>query len=138
MLKKLSIVEPISLSSQTSKYGYTTYRTSQFQNCIGLNILLSDVVGLVTSISAERWISRAKTSSYHRRTDTCSAVVTLWGKLADAFDAESLQRRSTDEPTVILFVGMSVNKFNGTLAFKSILATPWYINHTIHETAAIL
>lgn len=64
--------------------------------------------------------------------------MTLWGKFEDAFDADRLQRWSSDEPVMILFVGMSVAEFNGTLAFKSTLTTWWYINPTIPETAAIL
>lgn len=43
------------------------------------------------------------------------AVVTLWGKYADALDADRLQRWSNDEPIVLLFVGMTVDEFNGTL-----------------------
>lgn len=49
--------------------------------------------------------------------------MTLWGKFEDAFDADRLQRWSSDEPVMILFVGMSVAEFNGTLAFKSTLTT---------------
>lgn len=41
------------------------------------------------------------------------AVGTFWGKLAYVLDAEWPQRWSTDKPVVILFVGMSVNEFNG-------------------------
>lgn len=40
------------------------------------------------------------------------AVVTLWGKLADAFGADKLQRWSAQEPIIVLFVGMSVYEFN--------------------------
>ncbi|KAI5022452.1 hypothetical protein ZWY2020_059182, partial [Hordeum vulgare] len=37
-------------------------------------------------------------------------VVTLWGKLAD-LDENKLQRRSAQEPIIILFVAMSVDEF---------------------------
>lgn len=41
------------------------------------------------------------------------AVVTLWGKYADALDADRLQRWPNDEPVVLLFVGMTIDEFNG-------------------------
>ncbi|KAI5006803.1 hypothetical protein ZWY2020_034046 [Hordeum vulgare] len=40
-----------------------------------------------------------------------NAVVTLSGKLAKSIDAERLQRWSTDEPFVLLFVGISLSEF---------------------------
>lgn len=40
-----------------------------------------------------------------------NAVVTLSEKLAKSIDAERLQRWSTDEPFVLLFVGISLSKF---------------------------
>ena len=40
------------------------------------------------------------------------AVVMFWGKLADALDADKLQRWSAQEPIIVLFVGMPVHEFN--------------------------
>lgn len=41
------------------------------------------------------------------------AIVTLWGDYAESFDAISIQRASTDQPMVALFVGMTVGQFSG-------------------------
>ena len=41
------------------------------------------------------------------------AVVTLWGQLANNFDAEGLQEASSEEPIIVLFIGMTVSQFSG-------------------------
>lgn len=137
-----TVVEPVVPQPENfPKYGYTTYPISQFEKRIRLNILLSDVVGLVTTITGifpPTGGSNEQRRLVHITDGETRAIVTLWGKFADTLDADRLQRWSSDEPVVILFVGMSVDEFSGTLAFKSTLATRWYINPTIPETTTIL
>jgi hypothetical protein len=42
-----------------------------------------------------------------------TALVTLWGEHARAFDAAGLREMSNDEPVIVMFVGMSIGQYLG-------------------------
>lgn len=46
------------------------------------------------------------------------AVVTLWGDFAESFDADTLRSWSKREPVLVLFVGVMVDQYAGSMAFK--------------------
>ncbi|KAM0904856.1 hypothetical protein ACQ4PT_017730 [Festuca glaucescens] len=95
---------------------------SVLTNRINSNIVLSDVVGLVTKVTYVLPPS-GKSKSQKR--------------LADLFDADGLMEASAQEPVIILFVGMTVSQYSGLLAFKSTSVTRWYVNVPIPEIAAV-
>jgi hypothetical protein len=43
------------------------------------------------------------------------AIVTLWGEQADLFDVDRLIELSNEEPVIVLFVGMTVGQYSGSL-----------------------
>ena len=40
--------------------------------------------------------------------------MTLWGKFAETFDADTLRNRSNKEPVFVLFLGVMVDQYAGT------------------------
>lgn len=62
----------------------------------------------------------------------------LWGKFAESFDGDTLHEWSKNEPVVILFVGVMVDQYAGTLAFKNTSPSRWHINVNIPEMKAMV
>lgn len=67
-----------------------------------------------------------------------NATVTLWGQFAQNFDANSLCTLSKREPVIIMFVGVMVDQYAGTLALKNTICTKWHVNVYVPEMKAIL
>lgn len=66
------------------------------------------------------------------------ATVKLWRKFTRSFDASTLRDWSKREPILILFVGVMVHQYAGTMAFKNTYSTSWYVNVDIPEMKATL
>lgn len=92
------------------KYGYTTYNVHSTK--AALNKLFCCQLP-----ASQEYLRRAadRLTRYEKITSQIMpAVVMFWGKLADALDADKLQRWSAQEPIIVLFVGMPVHEFNET------------------------
>ncbi|CAM0873363.1 unnamed protein product [Alopecurus aequalis] len=121
-------------------FAYNTFPFSVLAGRMDENVLLSDVVGLVrevTEVNSPSGPNKQQKRNIFITDGKDQAVVTLWGQLANNFDVEGLQEASSEEPIIVLFIGMTVSQFSGMLAFKSTSVTRWYINIPINEMAAI-
>lgn len=65
------------------------------------------------------------------------AIVTLWGEQADSLDIDELVTASAEEPVIILFVGMTVGEYSGSLALQSTSVTRCYVNPPLPEIANV-
>jgi hypothetical protein len=57
------------------------------------------------------------------------AIVTLWGEQADLFDADGFLEASSEEPVIVLFVGMTVSQYSGDTQwtlFSLLLEYPFF------------
>lgn len=119
----------------------TALPMSELEKRFGPNILMSDVVGLTTAMTnlvAHTGAVREPWRQIQITDGQKDATVTLWGKFAEVFDADTLCNWSRNEPILVLFVGTTVDQYAGRLAFRSTSSTRWHINLAIPEMKAIV
>ncbi|XP_051187418.1 uncharacterized protein [Lolium perenne] len=108
-----------------------------FSDRIDRNNVLPDIVGSVnkvTDILPPSGKAKSHKGQVYITDGSEHAIVTLWGEQADLFDADGFLEASSEEPVIVLFVGMTVSQYSG--AFKSTSVTRWHVNVPIPEIAA--
>lgn len=96
--------------------------------------VLSDVIGIaykVTEVLESKTGYDSRRQIFIKNNSGRTAVVTLWGELAETFNARSLYEASIDKNVPVLFMGMVVDYFSGMLAFKSTHLTRWLLDPPI-------
>lgn len=116
-------------------YAYDAKPFDVLTQRVGDSSLLSDVIG--TGILPPKTNEDPQRQIFIKNENGTNATVTLWGNYAEGFDAESLSEGSIRDNMIVLFVGMTVTKFSGQLAFKNTASTRWYFNPEMQEVDAM-
>ncbi|CAM0949019.1 unnamed protein product [Alopecurus aequalis] len=78
--------------------------------------VLSDVIGIafkVTEVLTSKSGHESRRHIFIKNESDRTAVVTLWGELAESFNARSLYEASIEKNVPVLFMGMVVDYFSG-------------------------
>lgn len=107
---------------------------------IGDITYVSDIIGIAvqqTDVIPSRNNGDPTRQIHIKNSSDRVAIVTLWGKHAEQFEAETLYQQSVEHNVAILFTGVTVSSFSGMLAFVSTAITRWFFDPILPEAEAL-
>jgi len=132
-----NITEVTSQLAHFPLYMYNIKPFGELEKQIGDITYVSDAIGIAikqTDIIPSKSDQDPMRQIRIQNEDGRIAIVTLWGKHAEDFDAQYLYEQSVEQNMVILFTGVVVSYFQGMLAFGSTSLTRWHFDPQIPET----
>lgn len=137
---RTKVAEIVPAPQNFPMFAYTALPLNKLSDRVDNIITLSDVVGLVNKVTP-LLPPYGKAKSHRRQlyiTDGSTyATVTLWGEQADSLDIDELIAASAEGPVIVLFVGMTVGEYSGSLALQSTSVTRCYVNAPLPEIADV-
>lgn len=136
LAKNTKFVEVFPPPQDFPPYKYQIKSFDELESRMGDSTYVSDVIGMAVQ---QTDVIPSKTNQDPRRqirikdNNDKVAVVTLWGRHADNFEAQILYEESAKHNVAVLFTGVTVSSFSGLLAFMSTSLTRWHFNPEISE-----
>lgn len=153
LAKNTKITEDCPQLADFPFYTYSLKSFDELETRVGDKTYVSDVIGMAvqqTDIIASKNNQDPRRQIRIKNSNDRIAIVTLWGKHAEQFEAEALYQESTEYNMVVLFTGMTVSSFSDItlnykvscnitrlIAFGSTSMTPWQFNPSIPEAETL-
>lgn len=125
LAKNTKITEDCPQLADFPFYTYSLKSFDELETRVGDKTYVSDVIGMAvqqTDIIASKNNQDPRRQIRIKNSNDRIAIVTLWGKHAEQFEAEALYQESTEYNMVVLFTGMTVSSFSGAEASETTLS----------------